>query len=257
MINSAAFSLEAFQDDQKVLEMRIIVGEAYTQTPAFSQDMAYLVFNPSWNVPHGVLVRKILPKIKKDPAYLSKNHFELIRGWKEPLVVINPESVDWSRIHADNFPGRLLQKPGPWNALGRVKFMFPNRFSVYLHDTPDRDLFRRTTRAFSSGCIRVQNPIELAAFVLKNNPSWDRPRIEEVLANGKTTAVPVQDDVTVHLVYWTFWVGEDGEPHYSRDIYDRDGVLWNALRAAPGSPSTRPPRPLPELDPNVGVETKG
>jgi len=252
MVNPAAFSLEVFEDGQKVLAMPIIVGEAYTQTPAFSQDISYLVFNPSWNVPHGVLARKILPKIKKDPTYLEKNHFELISGWKESPVLVNPAAVKWSRINADNFPGRLVQKPGPWNALGRVKFMFPNRFSVYLHDTPDRELFKRTTRAFSSGCIRVQRPIELAVFVLKNNPSWDQRRIQEVLEDGKTMALPVLGNVTVHLVYWTFWVGEGGEPHYSEDIYHRDGVLWKALRAAPETPWPAPPRPLPELDPNVG-----
>jgi len=257
MINSAAFSLEAFQDDQKVLEMRIIVGEAYTQTPAFSQNMAYLVLNPSWNVPHGVLSRKILPKIKKDPAYLGKNYFELIKGWKERAPLVNPATVDWSRVHADNFPGRLRQRPGPWNSLGRIKFIFPNPFSVYLHDTPERSLFQRTIRTFSSGCIRVEKPIELACFVLENTPSWDRKRIEDILADGKTTVVPLQDDVTVHLVYRTFWVGEEGEPHYREDIYDRDKVLWKALRAAPGTRLTRPPRTLPELDPNVGVETKG
>jgi len=252
IVNAASFSLEAFEEGQQVLGMPIIVGEAYTQTPAFSQDMAYLVFNPSWNVPHGVLVRKILPKIKKDPAYLRRNHFELIKGWKEPPLRINPVTVPWSRVDADNFPGRLVQKPGPWNALGRVKFMFPNRFSVYLHDTPERGLFKRTTRAFSSGCIRVEDPVGLASFVLKHNLSWDLRRIQEVLEDGKTMAVPVQDDVTVHLVYWTFWAGEEGEPHYSRDIYDRDGVLWKALRAAPETPWKRPARPLPELDPNVG-----
>ncbi len=213
--------------------------------------MAYLVFNPSWSVPYEVLARKLLPKIKKDPAYLRKNHFQLIRGWKEPAVLVNPDTVDWSKVHAENLPGRLVQQPGPWNALGRIKFMFPNRYSVYLHDTPERDLFRRTTRAFSSGCIRVQEPIELAVFVLKNNRSWDRRHIEDVLSQGKTIAIPVHDDVMVHLVYWTFWVGETGEPHYRRDIYDRDRVVWEALQAAPETPWKGYPRPLPKPDPNV------
>ncbi|MFO7987772.1 MAG: L,D-transpeptidase family protein [Desulfatiglandaceae bacterium] len=164
--------------------------------------------------------------------------------------------IEWLRVRADNFPGRLRQRPGPWNSLGRIKFIFPNRFSVYLHDTPKRHLFQRTVRTFSSGCIRVEKPVELAAFVLGNASGWDQDRINQILANGKTTAVPVQEDVTVHLVYWTFWVGKDGDPQYRADVYDRDRVLWKALHAAPGDRFTRPTRRLPELDPNVGVDTK-
>ncbi len=257
LVNSAAFMLEAFQDNQKVLEMPIIVGEAYTQTPVFSRNMGYLVINPYWNVPHGVLSRKILPKIKKDPDYLSRNHFDLIKGWKEPIVFVDPATVDWSMVHAGNFPGRLRQKPGPWNALGQIKFIFPNPFSVYLHDTPERDLFQRRLRTFSSGCIRVEKPVDLACFMMENNPAWTRNRIEDILAGGKSTTVSVQEAVTVHLTYLTFWVGEKGEVHYREDIYDRDKVLWKALHAVPGTRLTRPPRTLPEADPNVVVEPKG
>jgi len=257
LVNVAAFSLAACEKDQQVLGMRIIVGEVYTQTPTFSRNMAYLVFNPYWNVPHGILCRKILPKIKRDPAYISKNHFELIKGWKEPPVFVDPATIERSRVRADNFPGRLRQRPGPWNSLGRIKFIFPNRFSVYLHDTPERHLFQRTVRTFSSGCIRVEKPVELAAFVLGNASGWDQNRINDLLADGKTRAVPVQDDVAVHLVYWTFWVDGDGKAHYQADIYHRDRVLWKALHAFPGAELTQPPRVLPELDPNMGVEIKG
>jgi L,D-transpeptidase YcbB len=257
LINVAAFLLDAFQDHEKVLEMRIIVGEEVTQTPTFSKDMAYLVFNPYWNVPHGILEREILPKIKKDPAYIAKNHFELIKGWKEPPVLVDPATIDWSRIHADNFPGRLRQTPGPWNSLGRIKFIFPNQFSVYLHDTPERHLFRRPVRTFSSGCIRVEKPVELAAFVLGDSSVSGQNQINDLLADGETTAVPVQDDVTVHLVYWTFWAGEGGDAHFRADVYDRDRELWKALHELPGTGATRPPRVLPDLDPNVGVGTKG
>jgi L,D-transpeptidase YcbB len=256
LVNAAAFSLGAFEHGQQVLEMRIIVGEAITQTPTFSQDMAYLVFNPYWNVPHGILERKILPKIRKDPTYIAKNHFEVIKGWKEPPVLVAPATVDWSRVRADNFPGRLRQRPGPWNSLGRIKFIFPNRFSVYLHDTPGRHLFQRTVRTFSSGCIRVERPVELAVFVLGDGSGWDEDRIHRILKTGKTTAVPVQGDVTVHLVYWTFWVDEGGDPQYRADVYDRDRVLWKALNAVPSDRFTWPTRPLPEMDPNMGVDTK-
>ncbi|MBW1646761.1 MAG: L,D-transpeptidase family protein [Deltaproteobacteria bacterium] len=256
IVNSAAFELAAFREGRKVLEMPVIVGETYTRTPVFSQNMTSLVVNPYWNVPPGVLARKILPKIKKDPGYLAANHFELLRGWKQAAEVLDPRLIDWSTVHPGNFPGRLRQRPGPWNALGRIKFIFPNDFAVYLHDTPDRHLFERTARAFSSGCIRVKKPIELALFVLEDDPAWDRERLERVLAEGGPKTIPVKNPVTVHLQYWTFWIGDEGEPQYRKDIYNRDGVLWNALNTTPAA-SPPPARVRPEADPNTEVDPAG
>ncbi len=257
IVNPAAFTLEGFREELKVLEMPVIVGESYTRTPVFSGDMTHLVVNPFWNVPPGVLARKILPKIKKNPGYLAANHFELVRGSKQTTVLLNPSLIDWSRVHAGNFPGRLRQRPGPWNSLGRIKFIFPNDFAVYLHDTPDRHLFDRTDRAFSSGCIRVKKPVELALFVLEPDPAWNRERLEQVLAGGKPTTVRVKDPVTVHLQYWTFWIGADGQAQYRKDIYDRDGVLWSALNTVPSAPQAAPAQVQPEVDPNLEVEPAG
>ena len=257
IVNSAAFQLQAFSEHRMVLEMPVIVGEAYSRTPVFSQNMAYLVINPYWNVPPGVLARKILPKIKKDPGYLTAQHFELIHGWKEPADRMDPHLVDWATVHAGNFPGRLRQRPGPWNALGRIKFIFPNDFSVYLHDTPERHLFKRPARAFSSGCIRVEKPIDLALFVLAPDPSWSRERLEQTVAGGKPTTVTVRDPVTVHLLYWTFWVDGQGRAQYRKDIYARDGVLWKALNALPGASAPNPAVGKPEVDPNVTVQPAG
>ena len=254
IVNAAAFELQAFREGRMVLEMPVIVGEAYTRTPVFSRDMTYLVVNPYWNVPPGVLARKILPKIKNDPGYLAAHHFELIRGWKEPAELMDPRRVDWSTVHPGNFPGRLRQRPGPWNSLGRIKFIFPNDFSVYLHDTPDRHLFNRPARAFSSGCIRVKKPVDLALFVLETDPSWSPERLDRTLAEGKPTTVTVKDPVTVHLLYWTFWVDPQGRAQYRKDIYDRDGVLWKALNEIPGASAPSPPGGKPEADPNVTLE---
>jgi len=245
VINVAAFTLEAFWEGYPMLEMPVIVGEAYTMTPVFSKNMAYLVINPYWNVPPGILERKILPEIKKNPNYLTANHYELVAGWKDTATLLNPATVKWSRVHAGNFPGRLRQKPGPWNALGRIKFIFPNQFDVYLHDTPQRHLFKRRIRAFSSGCIRVQDPVDLALYVLENDPSWNRTRLEETIAGGKTTVIPVKDTVTVHLFYWTFWADEEGKAHYAEDIYGRDRGLWEALHSAPGMTLPSPITPIP------------
>ncbi len=257
IVNAAAFSLEAFRDGRPVLEMPVIVGEAYTKTPVFSENMTHLVINPYWNVPPGVLARKILPKIKKDPGYLAAHHFELIGGWKASAKPLDPAQIDWSRVHAGNFPGRLRQRPGPWNSLGRIKFILPNDFSVYLHDTPERHLFRRTARAFSSGCIRVERPLDLAAFVLESDPLWNRERLAQTIAGGRPTTVMVKDPVTVHLLYWTFWVDAQGVVQYRRDIYDRDAILWQALSAVPGAAAPAPGGGPPEADPNVALEPGG
>ncbi len=257
IVNSAAFTLEAFRQDRKVLEMPVIVGETYNRTPVFSKDMTYLVVNPYWNVPPGVLARKILPKIKRNPDYLRDNHFELLGGWRQSAQVMDPGLIDWSTVHPGNFPGRLRQRPGPWNSLGRIKFIFPNDFAVYLHDTPNRYLFQRTARAFSSGCIRVKKPIELALFVLENDPSWNRRRLEQVLAAGKPKTISVTDPVTVHLQYWTFWIGDEGEAQYRNDIYSRDEVLWKALNTTPEIASPPPARMPPKVDPNVEMEPAG
>ncbi len=257
IVNPPAFQLEAFQEGRKVMEMPVIVGESYTQTPVFSKDITYLVVNPYWNVPRAVLVNKLLPKIKRNPGYLAAHHFELIGGGRESATLIDPNLIDWSTIHAGNFPGRLRQLPGPWNSLGRIKFIFPNEFSVYLHDTPEVHLFQRTARAFSSGCIRVAKPIELALFVLEPDPSWSRERLESIIEKGEPTTIGVKDPVTVHLQYWTFWVGPEGEAQYRKDIYDWDNVLWNALKSVPGALSPIPARVRPEADPNVGVHPTG
>jgi murein L,D-transpeptidase YcbB/YkuD len=245
IINIAAFELEAYQNGQPVLKMPVIVGEDYAMTPVFSKDMTYLVINPYWDVPSGVLARKILPKIKEDPDYLVAKHFEAIKSINGRLIKIDPKTINWAKINADNFPGRLRQTPGPWNALGRIKFIFPNKFSVYLHDTPERHLFQKSVRAFSSGCIRVKKPIELALYVLKNDRSWDRNRIEQAIDSGKTIVVLVKDPVTIHLLYWTFWVDSQGKANYRQDIYDLDKVLWKALHLESGKVLPQPTKTTP------------
>jgi murein L,D-transpeptidase YcbB/YkuD len=134
-------------------------------------------------------------------------------------------------VNAANFPYRLRQDPGPSNALGQIKFMFPNKFAIYLHDTPQRSLFKRTTRDFSSGCIRIEKPVDMATYLLRNDPQWPRQRITDTLKSGVTTVVYIKDPIPVHLLYWTAWVTEDGIVHFVNDIYDRDPPLSKALKA--------------------------
>jgi len=230
IVNTAGFELKAYHYGQRVLDMAVIVGDEKTKTPMFSRNMDYLEINPSWNVPPGVLKKRILPKIKKDPDYLTENDFELLSGWSANSTIVDPATIDWSYITADNFPGRLRQNPGPLNAMGRIKFMFPNKYIVYLHDTPKRYLFNKPARAFSNGCVRVEKPIDLALFILKNDTSWDRTRIEQKIESGETTIVQVRDQVAVHLLYLTFWIDPEGKANYREDIYGLDELLWEALR---------------------------
>ncbi|MFO7497629.1 MAG: L,D-transpeptidase family protein [Desulfobacterales bacterium] len=233
LVNAADFSLRAVEGGVLRLAMRVIVGEAYQKTPVFSREMRYLEINPYWNVPHSITVAEFLPKIRRDPGYLAANRFELLSDWRPESTVIDPANVNWNATREDRFPGRLRQLPGPWNALGRIKFMFPNPFNVYLHDTPGRNLFYRQQRALSHGCIRLEKPLELAAFVLEGTPGWDLAAVRAAVDSGARQTVRPVKGCMVHLLYWTAWVDADGTMNFREDIYERDGVLWAALNRKP------------------------
>ena len=164
-VNVAAFTLEAVDGDTVPLRMRVVVGRPYRPSPEFSDRIRYLVLNPYWEVPPSLAAKDKLPLIRRDPGYLAREHMRVLQGWGERPRQIDPASVDWWRV-ATPLPYRLRQDPGPWNALGRVKFMFPNVHDVYLHDTPARELFAHAERGFSSGCIRLQDPLALADWLL-------------------------------------------------------------------------------------------
>lgn len=231
LVNIANYSLVVVENQATVLEMRVVVGRTYRRTPVFSEKMKFLVLNPFWNVPFKIAVEDKLPLIRKNPMYLSQQHIKVFENGSENAPEINPVLIDWYRVNAGNFPYRLRQDPGPSNALGRIKFMFPNKFSIYLHDTPQRSLFKRTTRDFSSGCIRIEKPVELATYLLRNDPGWPSQRITDVLKSGVTTVAYIKDPIPVHLLYWTAWVAEDGIVHFVNDIYNRDPPLSRALKA--------------------------
>ena len=230
LINIADYRLSVVEAGSAVLEMRVVVGRHYRRTPVFTETIKYLVLNPFWNVPFNIAVRDKLPLIKEDPAYLKNNRFTVFAGWEDKSEILDPESLDWNRITRDNFVYRFRQDPGPDNALGRIKFMFPNRFSVYLHDTPQRELFGETIRTFSSGCIRVEKPLELAAYMLSDNFGWDLAALESAIENGKNQAIALKQPIPVHLLYWTAWVDADGTVHFRDDIYNRDLPLDQALK---------------------------
>ena len=231
LVNIADYSLAVVENQATVLEMRVVVGKAYRRTPVFSEKMKYLVLNPFWNVPVKIAVEDKLPIIRKDPLYLTQQQIKVFENWSEGAPEVNPVIIDWYRVNSNNFPYRLRQDPGPLNALGRIKFMFPNKFAVYLHDTPQRSLFKRASRNFSSGCIRIEKPVELAEYLLQNDPQWPSQKITETIESGVTTVVRFKDPIPVHLLYWTAWVTEAGTVHFGNDIYDRDPPLSRALKA--------------------------
>lgn len=230
LVNIANYHLSVVENDVSVLEMRVVVGRHYRRTPVFTETIKYLVLNPFWNVPFNIAVKDKLPLIKEDPDYLKKNHFSVFTGWEDNPKIVDPQSIDWNQISRSNFVYRFRQDPGPDNALGRIKFMFPNRFSVYLHDTPQRELFDETIRTFSSGCIRAEKPFELASYLLKDNSRWNPKRLKIAIENGKNRSIPLKNPVSIHVLYWTAWVDKGGTVHFRDDIYNRDLPLDQALR---------------------------
>lgn len=233
LVNIADFTLRVVDHDAETLSMRVVVGLPYRRTPVFSGVMTYLVFNPYWEVPHSIAVEDKLPEIRKDPSYLEREGFTLLSGWGADEKIIDAASIDWKRVTPATFDFRLRQAPGPKNALGQVKFMFPNSFSVYLHDTPSRELFAQQTRTFSSGCIRLEKPLELARLLLDIDDAWPAKRIQGVLSTGEETTVLLPAPVPVHLLYWTAWVDDGNVLQFRDDVYGRDTLVLNAFRRPP------------------------
>jgi murein L,D-transpeptidase YcbB/YkuD len=224
-VNIARYKLLYVRDMRIEDEMRVVVGKPYHRTPVFSSEIKFLVLNPYWNVPRSIATKEMLPKLKANPGSVSARGFEARQNGRSIALT----SIDWSQYSRQSFPFKLRQKPGPKNALGRIKFMFPNQFNVYLHDTPARTKFESASRAFSHGCVRVYRPIDLAVRVLSQMPGWDRARIQAVLASGKTTTVNLPKPLKVHIVYSTAWIGTDNKVHFGKDIYKRDKKLYRIL----------------------------
>lgn len=233
LVNAADFSLEAVADGETELSMRAVVGRPYRQTPVFSDRITYMVFSPFWHVPHGLAVKDQLPLQRKDPDYFRRRGFRLFRGWSADAEEVDPASVDWGRVTADSFAFRLRQDPGPDNFLGDVKFMFPNPWNVYLHDTPSRDLFGRQDRAFSSGCVRLEKARELALWLLESDPAWSPQRVDRAMEAGREETARLSRPVPVHLLYWTAFADDDGMVQFRPDVYARDRPVAEALERDP------------------------
>ena len=229
-VNIPSFELQLIEDDQTVFVCEAIVGRPYRQTPVFSAVMNHLVFAPTWTIPPTILWNDVIPAVRRNSAYLSQNNMRVL---SRDGSVVNPSTIDWKNVTSSNFPYMIRQEPGRNNALGNVKFMFPNPYLVYIHDTPARSLFVHADRSFSSGCIRISKPMELAAYLLQDKPEWTPAQMNQVIAQRKERTVFLSNKIPVHILYMTVWAEEDGTVHFRRDIYDRDGPLLNALKQAP------------------------
>jgi len=228
MVNMTGFELYLMEKGSVVLSMPVIIGQSYRSTPTFSGLLSTIEYNPYWTIPNTIVFKDFIPRLAHDPAYLSKRGIRVFKGWKNAQE-IDPKTVNWNHLDIEHFPYWLRQDPGPKNALGRVKFLFSNPYEIYLHGTPDKHLFDRVVRAFSSGCIRVRDPVRLASYLLNDG---SQQMEEEVLSNiyldtNQVVTLPIA--TPIYLVYWTAWVDEDGRVNFRDDIYGRDTALNKAF----------------------------
>lgn len=237
VVNIPEYTLHAYRDGAHVLEMRVIVGQPMNQTPIFADEMSHVIFRPYWNVPESIAVEEMLPKISDDPSYLASRGYDVIDAEGH---VVETHGADLERGIAESTL-RIRQRTGPSNALGLVKFMFPNEFNVYLHDTPTDHLFDETARGFSHGCIRVEDPLRLAEHVLAVNGGWTRERIEQKMHDPAVVSeeVPLERPLPVYIVYLTAWIDDAGRVQFREDVYGHDAAVRRALDAETLTPEDR------------------
>jgi len=220
-VNISDFALHVVENHRSLLKMKVIVGKPFKQTPVFQATMKTVVINPSWEVPYSIMTEEMLPKLQENTSYLAKNHLKLLdlKGNE-----IDPATVQWASITPDNFKYQIVQIPGTWNSLGRVKFLFPNSYDVYLHGTPEQYLFAKDVRTFSHGCMRVENPTLLAACLLKDQ-GYDKEQIEEQIKEETETQISLKHHIPVYVTYLTAWVDDAGQLCFRDDIYSRDNIF--------------------------------
>jgi len=227
IVNIAGFHVKRISNKQEVFDSRVIVGKYHKETPVFKGVMKYIVMNPTWTLPYSISTHETLPRLKKDPGYLAAKHMEVMdRNGK----ILNSANIDWNQYSAGNFPFIIRQKAGPWNALGEVKFIFPNKYSVYLHDTPSRGLFNRQDRAFSHGCIRTEDKWGLLMSLMDDPEVWNMDKINEILKSGKTTTINLPKPINIYLIYLTAAVDQDNNLMFMKDIYKRDKAVLSAIK---------------------------
>lgn len=222
VVNIPDFHLKVIENNHSVMGMKVVVGQRREwQTPLLASEIHYLILNPKWNVPSGIFEKELIHHLRNDPTYLQRHGMKVISTVANAGDV-DPATVDWSQVNAKNPQLRIVQHEGAGNSLGRIKFMFPNPYSVYLHDTPEKKFFARNMRALSHGCVRVEKPMDLAEYLMRDDPNWTRERIQSSINTGKNRDVPLPSSVPVHIIYMTAWVDDLGIVQFRNDIYGRD-----------------------------------
>lgn len=229
-VNIADYRVQVIENDKVELSLNAVVGQPSWRTPVFQDEMETLVINPQWHVPPKIASKETLPKVKNDPSYLAKNGFKVFKNEEGHRVQVDSSSIDWSSAEANDF--LFSQNSGDGNSLGRMKFLFPNSFSVYMHDTPSKSLFQNDVRAYSHGCMRIQSPIKLALFVMKGakGDAWDEARINKIIDTGRETFETLPEKIPVYIYYLTAWASDDGKINFRYDIYNYDAKLAQALK---------------------------
>jgi len=225
LVNIPDFTLRVYQDGKEIHSMKVIVGKTMTHTPIFNDQLKNVVINPYWNIPQTITKEEALPAIQKDSTYLDRLNIEVYEAYdfEHP---IDPSSINWDTIQVEKFPFQLRQKPGDGNALGRVKFIFPNNYDVYLHDTPQRYLFQNQERDYSHGCIRIEDPFWLASYLLED---FSEQELQSVKEENKWYKIPVKKQLPVYIVYFTAWVDKNGNLNLRDDLYNHDFKLAQLL----------------------------
>ena len=241
LVDVAGFDVAYFRDNEPIWTSKVVVGRPYRETPVFKSEITYVVLNPTWTIPPGILAKDTLPAVKRDPGYLARHRIRVIDGNGQE---VSPWSVDWTR-YGNSVPYQLRQDPGPDNSLGLVKIMFPNPYLVYLHDSPAKSLYDRDERAFSSGCIRVARPFELTELVLNDPVQWNAEAIQSVIKSGQTRTVNLAKPIPVLILYWTAQPTPDGQIMFRNDVYGRDAPTLAAL----DSDFRLPPVEMPAAQP--------
>ncbi|MGB5337441.1 MAG: L,D-transpeptidase family protein [Woeseiaceae bacterium] len=226
LVNIAAFEATLYRDAAAAWSTRVIVGEQEAQTPELTSEVRSVVFNPTWWVPRSIASEEMLPKIRQDPGFLAKGGYELYDRDRKP---VDPDAVDWGDYSVNNFPFQIMQRPGPDNQLGQVKFVFSNPYSLCIHDTPSRSLFANTRRALSHGCVRIDEPMALATLLLEAE-GWTKTQVVKEAEAGVTKSVVLSQPLPLFIVYWTAMVDEVGTVQFYDDIYDRDAQLLKRIR---------------------------
>lgn len=224
LVNVPDFRLTIYEEGKPYHNMKVIVGRLDRKSPLMSDNIRFIVFSPKWHVPTSIAVKDKLPKIKKDPSFVRRHGMKMYTVGETGIEEVDAETVDWSTVDASNFSYRIVQAAGDANALGRVKFMFPNRHDVYLHDTPTKKLFNRDKRTYSSGCIRIADPVWFAEYLLKDKEEWTAERIKASMRRASPLHENLSEHMPIHILYITAWADEEGNPTFRHDVYGYDAA---------------------------------